>query len=258
MQIHPAAEVFPAMSDDQYAELKDDIQRHGLRDSVEVYQGKILDGRHRFKACKELKIVPDIITLDDHAIGGDPFAFVVSRNLHRRHLSTSQRGMVAVNIKRAMEGQSAERMKAGTKPDPMANLPQGSSRDNAGKAVGVSGRTVATAEKVTDKGAAPVVKAVKEGKLSVAKAAKIVDAAPKKSDQAKLLKKSLEDSSFDPASFADEPAKKPKPGKPTVSVKQRKDCLALLGKLCRALNVVGVYEEFITPLSQIQERLEQI
>jgi hypothetical protein len=47
-------------------------------------------------------------------------------------------------------------------------------------------------------------------------------------------------------------------GKPVVGSKTRKECLALHGKLCRALKAVGIYEEFIEPLSQIIKRLKEV
>jgi hypothetical protein len=47
-------------------------------------------------------------------------------------------------------------------------------------------------------------------------------------------------------------------GQPVVGSKTRKECLALHGKLCRALKAVGIYEEFIEPLSQIIKRLKEV
>jgi predicted transcriptional regulator len=47
-------------------------------------------------------------------------------------------------------------------------------------------------------------------------------------------------------------------GKPVVGSKTRKECLVLHGKLCRALKAVGIYEEFIEPLSQIIKRLKEV
>jgi hypothetical protein len=54
------------------------------------------------------------------------------------------------------------------------------------------------------------------------------------------------------------PLKPRKNGRPVVSAKDRKDCLAALGKLCRSLQAIGIYDEFIEPLSQITERLKSV
>ena len=64
---------------------------------------------------------------------------------------------------------------------------------------------------------------------------------------------------FDTKALDEQPARKqPKPGKPLVSNKQRKDCLRLYARFCRSLAAVGVYDEFIGPLSEIGKRLKQI
>ncbi len=71
-----------------------DIKAHGLQVPVTTYQGKILDGRNRWRACEIAGVDP---TTAEYT-GDDPLAFVVSGNLIRRHLSASQRGMVAAKM----------------------------------------------------------------------------------------------------------------------------------------------------------------
>ena len=53
------------------------------------YQGKILDGNNRYRACELVKIVPKFaeFTGDDAAARN----YVISANIHRRHLSPDQR-----------------------------------------------------------------------------------------------------------------------------------------------------------------------
>lgn len=60
----------------------------------------LLDGRHRLKACQELGIEP----ATREYTGNDPAGFVVSLNLHRRHLDEGQRGMVVGRIARLPKG----------------------------------------------------------------------------------------------------------------------------------------------------------
>jgi hypothetical protein len=57
---------------------------------------------------------------------------------------------------------------------------------------------------------------------------------------------------------AKEKKKELKNGQPIVGAKVRKECLSLHGKLCRALQAIGVYDEFIEPLSQIATRLRTL
>lgn len=94
MKVHPAAEIFPRMSEAEYQALKADVERHGVREPVWTYQGQLLDGRHRERACRELGIECPTRECD----GDDPVAFVVSVNLKRRHLNESQRAVVAKRL----------------------------------------------------------------------------------------------------------------------------------------------------------------
>lgn len=83
MEIHPLAELIPSMRDEEYRALREDIAEHGLHDPITLYEGKVLDGRHRMRACDELGIDPATREYD----GLEPAAYVLSANVHRRHLS---------------------------------------------------------------------------------------------------------------------------------------------------------------------------
>ncbi len=58
MEFHDVCSVFPMMSDEEYQSLLDDIRANGLREPIWTYQGKIIDGRNRYRACMELGIDP--------------------------------------------------------------------------------------------------------------------------------------------------------------------------------------------------------
>lgn len=85
--IHVYADIIPSMSESEYEQLRDDIAQHGLREPIWTLDGKILDGRHRWRACQELGLRPKTRPYT----GADPLAFVVSLNLHRRHRSKRRR-----------------------------------------------------------------------------------------------------------------------------------------------------------------------
>ena len=61
-----------------------------------VFQGKILDGRHRYAACKEAGV--DVATLQFSGSEQEAIDYVVAKNLRRRMLSTSQRALVATTL----------------------------------------------------------------------------------------------------------------------------------------------------------------
>jgi hypothetical protein len=90
---HPLSAAFPAMSADDFQALKDDIENNGQREPVMVLDDMVIDGWHRYSACIQLGLKPLQVTFDPE---DDPVAFVLSQNLHRRHLSASQRAAAVV------------------------------------------------------------------------------------------------------------------------------------------------------------------
>ena len=91
--IHPAANIFP-LDADNIDELAANIKEHGLRDPIEILDGKIVDGRRRSLACRLAGVEPIVRQVSPD----DPVQYVLSLNLHRRHLTTSQRALVAAEV----------------------------------------------------------------------------------------------------------------------------------------------------------------
>ncbi len=77
LTVHPAAEILPPMREADFQRLKDDIELHGLQEPIWLYQGRILDGRNRYRACVEWGIEPATREYE----GDDPEDFVLSVNL---------------------------------------------------------------------------------------------------------------------------------------------------------------------------------
>lgn len=95
LQQHPLSAAFPAMSGLDLQNLAEDIQENGQREPGVLLDGKVLDGWHRYLACVQAGIQFKAKDFE----GGDPVRFVLSRNLHRRHLSASQRAVSIVACK---------------------------------------------------------------------------------------------------------------------------------------------------------------
>ena len=91
---HPAADLFPMMSDEELDALGEDMLQHAQREAIIIYRGQILDGRNRYLACLAKGIEPKF----REERPADPYAFVATVNLHRRHLDTSQRAMIAARL----------------------------------------------------------------------------------------------------------------------------------------------------------------
>lgn len=89
-EVHPAASLFPLLSKAEIDDLAADIKTNGLHHPIVLLpDGTLLEGRNRLAACKAARVRPDFTIYD----GDDPWAFVMSANVHRRHLSSGQRAM---------------------------------------------------------------------------------------------------------------------------------------------------------------------
>src|SRR5690348_4349952 len=104
--VHPAATMFPMMHGPELGLLVQDIEENGLREAIVLHEGLILDGRNRMRACELAQVPPRFVEWDGV---GSPIAFVLSRNLHRRHLNESQRSIIAARAKVMFENEAQER-----------------------------------------------------------------------------------------------------------------------------------------------------
>ena len=148
MKIHPAAEIFPMLSDEELDSLAVDIKTHGLRHPLVMHDRELLDGRNRLAACKIAGVVPSFVEYE----GDSPVSFVISVNIKRRQLDASQRACVAVEIEPMFAVEAKKRQ--GQRTDIVANLPQCSqakARDQAAEVVSVSPRMVQYAKEIKAK-----------------------------------------------------------------------------------------------------------
>jgi len=182
MKPHPLASAFPFLTDEQMQELVDDIKKNGLRHPIITFDGMVLDGQNRLKACELAGVRPQMIRFED--IKGNtssPVEYVISQNLRRRHLDTTARAMAAAAITQYQEQHSTGSANGD------ANLHQGASKhtgEDASKMMKVSERSGASARKVLKKGVPELVEAVNSGGVAVSAAAVVADLPP---EQQKLI-----------------------------------------------------------------------
>lgn len=105
-EYHEVANIFPMMSADEFSALVEDIRANGQRQPIYLHDGKIIDGRNRYRACQQLDIEPDTRAWDGV---GSLVSFVVSLNLQRRHLTESQKGIVGERLLPMLEEEAAGR-----------------------------------------------------------------------------------------------------------------------------------------------------
>ena len=152
---HPHATLFPLLQGDEFQALVEDIKANGLRQPIILYRNQILDGRNRYRACIEAGVEPrftEFAGTDDEAL-----AYVISANLHRRHLTTCQRAVLALQLLPGERDRARERMNLGRPPkvEPQQNVaevpePRGQATELAGAKVGVSKETVRQAVVIAD------------------------------------------------------------------------------------------------------------
>lgn len=116
--VHPAAEIYPLLTDEELTELAGDIKAQGQKVPILMYQGAILDGRNRWRACSLAGVEPLTQEWDGR---GDPLATVDSLNGKRRQLTAAQKSAVAAAKAAYYEKQAEERRLANLRRGPEGN-----------------------------------------------------------------------------------------------------------------------------------------
>jgi hypothetical protein len=122
--VHPAADVFPLLSEPELTELVKDIADHGLKEKITLWRGSeepnsplyLLDGRNRLAALKRAGRLDleGLEPVDQYAVVlgprevPDPAAFVISKNIRRRHLTKEQQAKLILKAVEATMADSAK------------------------------------------------------------------------------------------------------------------------------------------------------
>lgn len=162
MEFHKYCLLFPKADDKTLHEMADDIVENGLKDDIVTYEDKILDGRNRYFACEIAKVEPVYVRFEDMD-GDDPLQYVISKNLHRRHLQESQRATVAHDVYEMQK-------KVGV---------PGATLDTVAEQFNVSKTTVKEAGKVKKSASESAQQAVREGTTRLSAASNAIKQAVK-------------------------------------------------------------------------------
>ena len=192
---HEVAQIFPLMEGAEFEALKCDVAQNGLIEPIWLHpDGSIIDGRNRHRACIETDTPLRFRTWDGT---GSLVSFVVSLNLHRRHLNSSQRAVVALEVLPMLEGEARERMEAGVNQhSPVEIIPhpseQGKARDQAAELMQTNGRYVQDA-KMIEREAPELLGKILSGDMSIPQAKREVvkaqrqEAPPLPSDKYRVI-----------------------------------------------------------------------
>lgn len=201
MKQHRYSAEFPSMSAEHFALFKADIEKNGQVEFITAFEGKILDGWHRYQACTELGLTPKLKEFR----GKDAISFVESVNIHRRHLQDeSQRAMIAVGLNKW-------RPRGGQTNPPVGGITEKTAEELAAKA-DVGTRTIERAKVVHEEGSKELKEAVKEGEITLRKAVEIAELP--KVEQKAAIKEAKE-----PKAKKPKPEKKPKAAKKVAAPK---------------------------------------
>lgn len=140
--------------------LVNDIKANGQREPIIIHDGMILDGGNRYRACIEAGIEPTFMKFG----GGNLVSYVLSANLHRRHLSTGQHAAIVASAQNWANAQTH----GGDRKIKVQDCTLNTAEDRAAQS-GASLRTQKTADKVA-KANPELAKQVGRGEISLPKA----------------------------------------------------------------------------------------
>jgi len=172
LEFHPVAEIFPLMADAELEALAADIKESGLREPVWLHSdGRLIDGRNRYLACQKAGVAPTT-----REWGGDEsqlLSFVVSLNLHRRHLSESQRAAIGERLAQLPKG---HRVDYANKIADTEISVSALTQSQAAKLLNVSTDLVQAARVVRQRGTKEEMRAVEQGTAKVTTVARMIRA----------------------------------------------------------------------------------
>ena len=159
---HPLSSAFPAMTDNEFKELRDSIEVNGVLNPITIYEGMVIDGWHRYKAANEANVDCPETELDEWI---DPKDFVLAQNKNRRHITMAQLALATAQV---YEWHPANRPNKGAVPAPLSKT-----NVELANISGASERTIQQAKAVLRDASPEVKEAVKSGKIGLEKAQKI-------------------------------------------------------------------------------------
>ena len=159
LPVHDLCAIFPDIDGKEFEELVEDIKDNGQLEKIETYEGLVIDGKNRQRACVSAGVTPEYSEWSppDGVSDGEVVLalrqHIKSRNLKRRHLSATERAFLGAKL-RKLEG-----MTIGA----------------AASELKVSPRLVTFASDVLNNGDSSLIEAVEKNEITVSDAARIVD-----------------------------------------------------------------------------------
>lgn len=188
----------PPVSSSEFESLKQSIKENGLYLPIVVNaDGVVLDGHHRFRACKELGVETrtETKTFDNNLLEKK---FVIEANLKRRHLSDIQRAELGIALEPIERELAKMRYEAGVKTGGRGHkkeetlcsneqeVSEGPARDLVAKQVGLSSTTYQRAKTIIEKAPEELKEKVRKGETSISYAYKAINRTEKHKETPQL------------------------------------------------------------------------
>lgn len=176
---HFLSACWPDITGEEYEHLKDSISVSGLRESITLYEGQILDGWNRYRACIDTAMSMQLVDFDGTPEEAEQFV----RDKHNRRSLTLTQRMACEAKMSTWPGRGGDRFtKNQSAPGALCSASSAVSPQNRTELAKKTGGSVRTAQQVINvvkSGNEEAINAMVQGKLS----AKAADAKVKGKDK---------------------------------------------------------------------------
>ena len=174
--IHPACSAWPAMSEAALRELAEDMKAHGqLEPAAITPDGYLLDGRNRQDACT-LNGTELLTFVHD----GDPVAYSLSKNKHRRHMDIVALACIAAELATLTHGaQNGNNNAMKTKTATTVFVSDKKTINHIAAELGISTGAIDNARAILANGTAEIIDLAKSKRVGLRSAADYVRHTPK-------------------------------------------------------------------------------
>lgn len=204
MEFHEIANIFPMLESAELQSLAEDIRINGLKTPILLFDGAILDGRNRYKACEIAGITPQFETFQGDKAAA--LSHVWSLNFQRRHLNSSQAAIADAKRKQLDDQyrQLLEELANAKRARPNAGRPENNSvqkiepnylKDNTAltdhkraKSAGTNRTYVKHADKLVESGREDLISAIEKGQMTISQAQVVI----KKEEKLKELEEAAQ------------------------------------------------------------------
>jgi N6-adenosine-specific RNA methylase IME4/ParB-like chromosome segregation protein Spo0J len=182
-------DLIPALTKEEYEQLEANILAEGVRDSLLVWNGVLIDGHNRYEIATKHGI-PFDVQEKEFADRAEAERWIILNQFGRRNLSAYDRSILALKLKPIVAAQAKENLIKGaemTNTGLQKSVKAVNTQKEIAKAAGVSHDTIAKVEKIQAKATPEIKKAVKSGEMSINQAYQATRREEKKAEVKKRI-----------------------------------------------------------------------